>query len=147
MNDWISVDDRLPDERVEVLISVLGPKFAVAVRNRRIANEWIICANAADLPDRFVTHWMPIPPLPGKPVKDAPEPVNPPVPAPILRMHAENLILALRVAIATRKPIDQAEFHGGTSGLVAGWEEVLATLEAGHDLTVVPFDPLTGRVS
>ena len=53
--EWISVKDRLPEEKVKVLV-VLGSN----IRGKRICIDQRISGNWRGL-GRLVTHWMPLP--------------------------------------------------------------------------------------
>lgn len=53
--EWISVRDRLPEEKVKVLV-VLGSN----IRGKRICIDQRISGNWRGL-GRLVTHWMPLP--------------------------------------------------------------------------------------
>jgi len=62
MNDWISVEDRLPSR--EAVLVVVGTKKMRSVLFGFIGKngKWIGCGSFSDLGK--VTHWMPLPPPP-----------------------------------------------------------------------------------
>ena len=55
-NEWISVEDRLPEEDTRVLVH-LNTKPMVYDTDRRLNGKWVRW-------NSNVTHWMPIPELP-----------------------------------------------------------------------------------
>lgn len=57
MSEWISVNDRLPEERLPVLISN-GIDIGHA---KRKVQFWIVIASNDVVHDEEVTHWMPLP--------------------------------------------------------------------------------------
>ena len=53
MSEWISVEDRLPNEHIDVLTYAARPSYEVFYINRLIdKNEWLYDG---------ITHWMPLP--------------------------------------------------------------------------------------
>ena len=62
MSEWISVDDRLPEDRASVLItngSIVG--HARIVENGYFGPIFGIIASNDRVPSYNVTHWMPLP--------------------------------------------------------------------------------------
>jgi len=45
-----------------------------------------------------------------------------------MSMHAENLAIALRVAITAQRKVEREVGYTGDSALVAGWEDALKEL-------------------
>ena len=59
-SEWISVEERLPEADVEVLVVVkIGDRVSV-VTDRIYANKWFNYGKIGHLPG-YVTHWMPLP--------------------------------------------------------------------------------------
>ena len=59
MSEWISVEDKLPEDMVEVL-AYAGEEMAVAYLSRgqwESEDQWLFV-------DYVITHWMPLPPPP-----------------------------------------------------------------------------------
>lgn len=62
-SDWISVEERLPDEFVSVLICVPREAPLSEVREAYLANGWW-ASKTAIFQAKDVTHWMPMPEAP-----------------------------------------------------------------------------------
>lgn len=62
MSEWVSVDDKLPEEGVNVLTYGARPFYDVFYINRLIdKDEWLYDG---------VTHWMPLPNMPEQPYEE-----------------------------------------------------------------------------
>ena len=61
MSEWISVDDRLPDENITVLVCD-GDDVEMGSHNSHFG--WTIYEWDGPSSRSFVSHWMPLPELP-----------------------------------------------------------------------------------
>jgi len=68
---WISIKDRLPDVKVEVLVTD-GIGISIAEQWSTRSGWHVFCAICTEDATHFldtglekITHWMPLPPLPG----------------------------------------------------------------------------------
>lgn len=65
---WISTADRLPDQGVDVLLCVLDRGLVVVGSLEQAAPEELYWESDSDevaaSPLSYVSHWMPLPPLP-----------------------------------------------------------------------------------
>lgn len=61
MREWISVEDRLPEDGIEVLAYTIAHSVRVLKRNN-LMDDWDVTdrKNACIRSD-YVTHWMPLP--------------------------------------------------------------------------------------
>ena len=65
MNEWISVEDRLPDEaRPEVLFYSKSFKRVELGKYNEFTKEWMVPFSSYSLPAGEVTHWMTLPDAP-----------------------------------------------------------------------------------
>lgn len=55
--EWISVEDRLPENDVEILISRTDGEIYLAVHQDD--GRWYDSSEGSDV--KFITHWMPLP--------------------------------------------------------------------------------------
>lgn len=65
-NQWISVEEALPEENVFVFVrgeNTLGTFFNSDYIGCN--GDWYLLSNYGTVPDRKITHWMPIPSLKG----------------------------------------------------------------------------------
>jgi hypothetical protein len=62
MNDWVKVDDRLPEEEESVL---LCDGFSICI-GHIFDSENKYWWNSPDIMMNDITHWMPLPELPSK---------------------------------------------------------------------------------
>lgn len=60
MTDWISVKDRLPEDREDVLLC--GPNCLPCIGWYRRESDGFLSLDSED--DVYPTHWMPLPPPP-----------------------------------------------------------------------------------
>lgn len=63
-NEWISVNDRLPEHMLDVLVSNSKDKWVVAGYLNH-SNEWYNCFDESGV-SIIPTHWMPLPEAPKK---------------------------------------------------------------------------------
>ena len=61
VQEWISVDDRLPEPYVSVLVNMPGEKPFRTVREGFISNDGIWQSAMIRREPGEVTHWMPLP--------------------------------------------------------------------------------------
>ena len=61
MSEWISVDDRLPEDGERVLCWCAGGLLFCDVLHRSDGDWWMSMIGVWNIP---VTHWMPLPPAP-----------------------------------------------------------------------------------
>lgn len=61
-NQWISVDEALPEEKTKVFVIVKTPVGIVHRADYHINDYWYMSRYS---PEEIVTHWMPIPSLKG----------------------------------------------------------------------------------
>ncbi len=67
MSEWISVEDRLPEEIIEEIIVCRDKDCIASMAARYIGGEFITYgAFGADMPFKNPTHWMPLPEPPKK---------------------------------------------------------------------------------
>lgn len=60
MMEWISVNDRLPNAGQKVLITFRDPGGSIVDTARRCSDFGWDVTNW-EVPDRLITHWMPLP--------------------------------------------------------------------------------------
>lgn len=65
MNNWISVEDSLPENKHVVLVYNKWNEMAVCKMDKNV-NNFIFMLNDTSLQIKDVTHWMPLPELPEK---------------------------------------------------------------------------------
>lgn len=77
--DWVRVEERLPDEEVLVLVTILETDRVTVGNHLRPTEEtdggWAILDEdfiENDWGEYTVTHWLPLPPLPARPELEAP---------------------------------------------------------------------------
>ena len=71
---WISVEERLPPNDIGILIAEYDGREKVKMHfiniGRRINNYWFSGDNDEEIKKNIVTHWMPLPDVPGKFIDD-----------------------------------------------------------------------------
>lgn len=60
MSDWISVEDRTPDTRIEKLLVTYSSSAGRTVEMARYMNGHLVLL-AFEVPDGAITHYMPLP--------------------------------------------------------------------------------------
>ena len=59
MNEWISIEDRLPEEKLDVIL--FGIKCPTSFIGY-LDGEDFVCDNANEfVPVSYISHWMPLP--------------------------------------------------------------------------------------
>lgn len=68
MNEWIKVEDKLPNNGDYVLTFSCGrvdiQMCYINMTSRKNQKKWYFCDHNDDWIDDYVTHWMPLPNLP-----------------------------------------------------------------------------------
>lgn len=63
-SEWISVEERLPQEGIEVIVALqIGDRLAVDT-DRIHGREWFAYGSRGYRGSGYVTHWMPLPEVP-----------------------------------------------------------------------------------
>lgn len=61
--EWISVEDRLPEDRADVILHPQRGKVAIGYYNKAI-ESWVQFFAGVKISAGEVTHWMPLPEVP-----------------------------------------------------------------------------------
>lgn len=64
MSEWISVNDKLPNQNIDVLVLVEGGRKGIVIIARYwdVTGQWLHCDPRGEF-DNHVTHWAKLPEL------------------------------------------------------------------------------------